>query len=551
MKNSAWISSALISIFALTSAVLAEEITLPHELLRDKDGGILAWYKPSVPGAAYAHVAGLASEFLKAVPVEPASGLKLYMVHADFNGPSQDENFYKGTSGTGWMPNPACVFAGFVQSLAVDYRVFSGDDSYLALVRECLDQMLENGTTPPGWPWPDCPYASADPRSRTYQGATKWEKTGRGDGLHCLEPDKVGELGIGYLKFYQITGEEKYLEAAVNCADALAKNVRNVIAGSDTLTMNFDTRSPWPFRVNARTGVIIDDYTSNVVESVRLFDELIRIRGRIGLPAGKVESYGKARAIAWDWLFCLNGPMRTYIWNGYFEDIPSDPALQNRVQITPMETARYILKHRQYDPNWKTDVTALLTWVASVFATEGFDAIREQTWCYFPMGSHTARYASICALFYEKTGDPRYRNKAYRFFNFATYMCEDNGYVWVGPNWETSWFSDGYGDYIRHFMEGLAAVPEWAPAGEDHLLKSSSVVRKISYGPQKISYRTFDSAASEVLRITAKPKRVAVNDRPLDERRDLDAPGWTWEALDQGGILRIRHESGPEVVVEK
>jgi hypothetical protein len=143
------------------------------------------------------------------------------------------------------MPNPACVFAGFVQSLAVDYRIFSGDDSYIVIVRQCLDQMLANGTTPADWPWSNCPYASADPRSRIYNGATKWEDERRGDGLHCIEPDKVGALGIAYLKFFEITGEEKYFNAAVNCADALAKYVRNVSAPDTKFATDFSISSPW------------------------------------------------------------------------------------------------------------------------------------------------------------------------------------------------------------------------------------------------------------------------------------------------------------------
>ncbi|MBN2288622.1 MAG: hypothetical protein JXQ83_04765 [Candidatus Glassbacteria bacterium] len=546
--------SALITVLflflAAAGSALADEATLPHSLVRDSGGRLLAWHRPEIPGAAYAHVAGLAAEFLKTVPVEPTSGLKLYMVHADFNGPGQDSSYAKGTSGTDWIPNPACVFAGFVQSLAVDYRVFSGDESYLEIVRECLDQMLANGTTCTDWPWPDCPYASADPRSRVYQGGTRWEKEGRGDGLHCIEPDKVGELGIGYLKFYQITGEARYLEAAIDCADALAANVRDVLPGKEKFGTHFDTRSPWPFRVNARTGVVVDEYTSNVVEPVRLFDELIRTAQRTGIDSARVESFRKARSLAWEWLFALNGPMKTFIWNGYFEDIPSDHALQNRVQITPLETARYILKHPEYDPSWKTNVPALLHWVAGVFATEGLEAIREQTWCYFPMGSHTSRYASVCAMYYEKTGERRYLEEAFRFFNFATYVCEDCGYVWVGPGWETAWFSDGYGDYIRHFMEGLAAVPEWAPAGENHLLRSTSVVQTVSYGPRRVSYRTYDLDAVEVLRLGARPKSVRAGAGRLDERVSLDMPGWTWEKLAQGGVLRVDHRGAAEVVVE-
>ena len=49
---------------------------------------------------------------------------------------------------------------------------------------------------------------------------------GRGDGSFSLEIDKIGEMGIAYLKFYQLSGEAKYLKAAINCADALVKHVR-------------------------------------------------------------------------------------------------------------------------------------------------------------------------------------------------------------------------------------------------------------------------------------------------------------------------------------
>ncbi len=59
-------------------------------------------------------------------------------------------------------------------------------------------------------------------------------------------------------------------------------------------------------------------------------------------------------------------------------------------------------------------------------------------------------------------------------------MAEPDGVVQTGHNWgDEIWFSDGYTDYIRHFMEGLAAIPEWVPVG-NHLLKSSSAVQKMS-----------------------------------------------------------------------
>jgi hypothetical protein len=522
-----------------------------HKVHLDESGHILAWYQPSVPGAGYAHVVKLASEFIKSgTPVDPQTGVPLYLVTCCFQGPHMrsQEDFDSGLTGEHWAHNPACVYAGLVQSLVLDYMVYSGDMDYIHVVGQMLDYQLAHGTTPAGWPWPNVPYASSDPFRTEYQGATEWVEDGmRGDGLYGIEPDKVGELGIAYLNFFEVTLQEKYLEAAVNCADALAKHVREIPGDLGPFSATEIIQSPWPFRVNARTGEVLSEYTSNIVESVRLFDELLRISERINLGKEQVSSYQRARNIAWKWLYSKSGPMKTYIWNGYFEDIPNDPERANRVQITPMETARYLLKHPELDPDIDINVEALLGWVASAFSTEGMDAIREQTWCYEPMGSHTARYASICALYYERTGDEKYRDLAFRFFNLATYMTYENGVVVVGPNWPGSWFSDGYGDYIRHFMEGLAAVPGWAPAGENHLLNSTSVVQQITYDPKEIRFRTFDDTGSAVLRLVTKPEKVISGNKNLPEVKDMQQPGWTWEALDKGGILRMNYSGSPEI----
>jgi hypothetical protein len=482
---------------------------------------------------------------MSGVPVDPSTGQRLYFISCCFDGPhlKGQEAFAAGKTWLDWPNNPACVFAGLVQGLVLDWRIFTGDDEYINVVRGMLDRQLEFGTTPSEWLWSNVPYASGDPGAAVWQGATKWEQDGmRGDGLHGIEPDKVGELGVAYLKFFEATEDVKYLGAAIDCADALAKHVRKA---ADTI------RSPWPFRVNAETGTVISEYCSNVIEPIRLFDELIRIRERINLEATKASGYKNARDIAWDWLYGTTGPMKTYIWNAYFEDVPNDPERANRNQITPLETARYLLKHPELDPQIDESVPALVHWVASAFGTEGMEAIKEQTWCYDPMGSHTARYASICALLHERTGDTRYKEQAYRFFNFATYMTYENGVVAVGPSWPDSWFSDGYGDYIRHFMEGLGAVPEWAPAGEDHLLRSTSVVQHISYGQDQIDYRTFDDSGTEILRITTRPRSIKISGRALSQRNSLADNGWTWQTLGEDGILRIRRAGGHEIEIRK
>jgi hypothetical protein len=71
---------------------------------------------------------------------------------------------------------------------------------------------------------------------------------------------------------------------------------------------------------------------------------------------------------------------------------------------------------------------------------------------------------------------------------------------------QSLWFSDGYGDYIRHFMVGMGAVPEWVPQGEDHLVRSSSVVTEVWYETGSVRYRTFDPEGEEVLRLSFTPE---------------------------------------------
>jgi hypothetical protein len=538
------------SLYGQLARISGRDSLCGRPVKRDSKMRILGWYKPEVPGAVYDKVIHLSSEFLKSMPDEEKTGLPVYLVTCCFEGPQFN------SSGKiipqDWPHNPACVYAGAVQSLAIRYRVYSGDNSYLELVRKMLDYELAFGTTPEGWIWPGVPYASADPFTRNYQGATKWEADGmRGDGLHGIEPDKVGELGIAYLQFYEITNDEKYLKAAISCADALATNVREIKADLSPFTPVLQGRSPWPFRVNARTGVVISEYCSNILEPVKLLDELIRIGKRIGLSGEKEELYRKASDMAWNWFFSKAGPMVTFIWNGYFEDIPNDPQMTNRLQITPVETAKYLLLHPEKDKYLESDVPSLVHWVSNAFKTDGLDAIKEQTWCYEPMGSHTARYGSTCAMYYEYSGDEWYKDQAYRFLNVASYMTYDNGVVAVGPNWPSSWFSDGYGDYIRHFIDAMAAIPEWSPAGEDHLLRSSSVVQSISYQPDKISFTTFDSESDIVMRLTSKPLSVSVNDKKVFVSKNLTGNCWTWSPLGNGGVLRLKYSGGNNIVIIK
>jgi hypothetical protein len=510
--------------------LVAQDRLASHPVVLDSQGKLLSWVEPQE--RAYDRIMRLAWDFLLHKAPTESNRLKAFYSYCCLDPDS--------LRGTAWPHNPAGLNAMLVDS-AVPYYAYSGDKAVVELVADLLDYQLDHGTTPPDWKWGSVPYASADHGATEYRGAHDFlydkKAPGRGDGYGVIEPDKVGELGYGYLRFYELTGEARYRRAAIACADALARHVRSGDA----------SHSPWPFRVYAETNVIREEYTSNVIGPIRLFDELTR------LNLGDVPAYRRARQMAWNWM--MTYPIENNAWATYFEDVAIFDQPENLNQYSPMETARYLIQHPEFDPAWRTHVARLIQWVEKVFVVDvppdqpkehavqyGANTVSEQIHYMPKMGSHTARYASVLAQWHEATGDAEAKEKAFRSFNWATYMCREDGAVQVGPVLDRSiWFSDGYGDYIRHFMAGIGSVPEWTPPNENHLLRSSSVVQSVSYLKGEINYLTFDDNATEVLRINFKPRRVLFGGKEAPKRSDLAQTGWTFDS--STGVVRIRHEN--------
>ena len=68
---------------------------------------------------------------------------------------------------------------------------------------------------------------------------------------------------------------------------------------------------------------------------------------------------------------------------------------------------------------------------------------------------------------------------AVRQLFWATYMVDDDGKNCY-PRDEV-WMTDGYGDYVRHYLRAMAFRPELAPSEQNHLLSTSSVIQLIEY----------------------------------------------------------------------
>jgi hypothetical protein len=162
----------------------------------------------------------------------------------------------------------------------------------------------------------------------------------------------------------------------------------------------------------------------------------------------------------------------------------------------------------------------LLAWIKKTLGDarakwRGATAMREQRFCMQVASSHTARYASLCAMWHAAGGGPEYREEALRSFALATYLSRGDGIVIFSIADRDVWFSDGYFDYVPHFLDGMGALPEMAPPGEDHLLSSSSTITRIAYQPGRVSYTAFDPEGTEVLRLSFPPDRIEAGGKEL------------------------------------
>ena len=513
-----------------------------HQPVLDGQGKLLAWSAPERNGG-YDKVLHLGWDFIEhKVPLDTRhhTGLKIYLINSVYDSDT--------LQGLNWQHNPAMVYAAFVDGL-VGWYPYSGDEEAVRVIGEMLNYQLAHGTTPQDWRWPGVPFATSCDDQTEYG--------------HCIqnlphefyggiETDKVSQLGVGYALYYQMTGNPKYLEAAIRCADALAANIK---PGDDEHT-------PWAFRVDARTGatLTLEDYGGDVASSARLFDELIR------LQTPHAASYRTARDLAWNWV--LHHPLSSASkawdnWSGFFEDVPRR---QNNVnQFLPDMAAYYILNHENpasVDSEWVSHVGHLIDWVRRRFGRGPFLgawAIDEQgtpdgrgCCSRAGQGSHGGRWAAINALYAEKTGDSQAREDAFRSLNYATYFARSDGRIaCCGEDYHAPyWFSDGYADYLRHFNWTMGALPELAPVGENHILRSSSVIQKVSYAPHRISYRVFGTAGTAVLRLSFKPTRIKAGASVMVERRELNDTGYTIESAGHDYIVRVKHRDSAEVLIE-
>ena len=131
---------------------------------------------------------------------------------------------------------------------------------------------------------------------------------------------------------------------------------------------------------------------------------------------------------------------------------------------------------------------------------------------------------------------------------------------------DENWLTDGYGDYVRHYLRAMAAAPELAPSDEEHILSSTSVIQQADYknsinkflvpyvknvplSKVTLYYRTYDDTGKEVIYLLHQPSKVLMNEEEVTEVKDVSLQGYTWQPKGAGGFLTIYRKNAKHIIV--
>jgi hypothetical protein len=512
-----------VSVLSSNDTILVNDTIQYHPVrISKKDGSILPWYSSDL-GYSYDTVLSLVWNFWDKMEID-SNGLKYYMNHQVWK-PEHDTRGLGGDQINMALSSWTHLYA------------YTGNQAILDNMKYIAETYLERSLSDSTDSWPFLPYPyNTVIHSGRYDGDMR---NGRG----FLQPDKAGNFGFELINLYKITGNKKYLEAAVNIANTLKSHV---IPGNNE-------ESPLPFRINAKTGKagsFFDNngsgkliqaalYTSNWTGSLMLFKELMIFNER------EKESYDKAFQTILKWM--KDYPLKTNKWGPFFEDIPG----WSDTQTNAVTFAMYILKNPDLFPDWKKEVKGIIEWTYKELGNHDYKkykvvVMNEQTVYRVPGNSHSSRQAALELLYTSLSGDTTYLTNAIRTLNWATYTVANDGrnkYIR-----DDIWLTDGYGDYVRHYIEAMSAMPELAPSGKNRFLGSTSVVTAITYEHNTITYSTYGPSI-DILRLTKRPERITVDGTELKETGEESINGFRWVKLHEGGGLKITH-SGRVVIIK-
>jgi hypothetical protein len=326
------------------------------------------------------------------------------------------------------------------------YYAYKGrkDARLLQMARYMGDYLVKEASTPDTGKYP------------RFSRSTGWREKfpqpldcgSQNDRPYEIQPDKGGIAGYALVLLYEESKDQKYLQQALQNARVLAANMETGSA----------TNSPWPFRVDYRTGDSRGAVSGNMSFILRLLDKLIE--------QGHKEFQGP-RDKLWTWIKDYQIPNLAkdgLLWVQFFED---HQELDNRTAWSPLNLARYLLeKQDALDLDWEKHARALIEFVNRRFITvrTGIAVCGEQTHDVDPWGGILSTYGAVLAMYTKATGSIEYKALAWQALNYCLYAIDDDGCPGdkATRRGRGGWQEDAHTDKLHNIVDAMNANPDWA-----------------------------------------------------------------------------------------
>ncbi len=519
-----------------------------HRAVEDKYGVIAPWYTGQ--DGQFDFRVRVAAETMKRYPwvgkdraVSPAPD---YVYdgkwHIDSNGkitvrPMND-----------WADGDLGQRAAYILDGMINYYRYSGDPAAFGIITATANYLVNHCETPPSHGWPNM-LISVPTMGVQYGGCRLGPSDDLKDGNGKIQLDIVAEVGLQLVRAYEMTGNVRWYNAAKHWADLLAANRRH------------DPGSPWGRYANNADGRGMNGIqTGGVVYILEFFDELIRT-GYTGHQNSIVAARNAGRRYFRDVLlpdWTLNDTWGRNFWDW------EDPVQS----LFPTDAdAEYMMNHQDVFPNWKNDARNIIGLYLNHTSVNpgsksdtysGAWAYPESSGCCGLSLSYSPMVLASTFAQYGVEADSEWGKEiARRSQMLATYDALPNGQAKDGIDGGTpvdgDWFKIAQPMALVYVLKTMAWLPGIMGANrENHIMRTSNVVKHVTYDKGVIAYSTFDapSPATDVLRLAFVPASVTADGKQFFQRSDLDANGYTVRRRAGGDcIVTIRHDGATQVVV--
>ena len=546
---SATLLLGFLSLGSHANAATVQKHYFGHDAVQDQYGVIAPWYKGQ--NGQFDFRVRIAAETLKRYPWAKRDGAVMAAPEYVFNGQWNIDSEGKITipHEKDWEDGDLAQRAAYLISSMLEYYRYSGDPAGFAGITLTIDYILDHCQTDAKQGWPNM-LISVPTMGIPYGDCRLGPSEDLASGNGKIQLDIVAELGLQLIHAYEVIGDVRWYNAAKHWADLLAEN-RQRVAGA----------SPWgryadKFGHAGMNGV----QTGGVATILWFLDEMIR-SGYEGPNHSLVAARDEGRRYLQDVL--LPAWTTNDTWGRHFWDWEDPVQTLYPTDFVPM----YLMDHQKQFPNWRNDVRNILslnlvhTSVSPKSNGDAFSgawAYPESAGCCDRSLSYSPQELARAFARYGVEADSEWgREIARRSELLTTYDGLENGQAIDGIDGTSivdgSWFKIAQPMALDYVLKTMGWLPEVMGANrENHIMRSSGAVKRVTYGAGEIHYSTFDAPANsiEVLRLAFLPKTITADGKALEQLSTLAGNGYTIQPLKGGdAIVQIRHDGARDIVI--